>query len=64
MNIVDLVITIIVVTLLVTIALGAVTYITYKLRTSRKPVPEDREAAGGSRFFVRYAPDPPSSPEN
>lgn len=56
MNIVDLLITIIVVTILVTIAFGLVTYLTYRLRRARRPLPKASDG-DGSRYFVRYAPD-------
>jgi len=55
MNVVDLLITIVVVTILVTIVLAIVTYVAYKLRLSREP--SDLEpASDGLRYFVRYAP--------
>jgi heme/copper-type cytochrome/quinol oxidase subunit 2 len=63
-NIVDLLIVIIVVTILVTIALGAVTYLTYKLRAARRPAPEDRTTEGASWFFIRYSPGPRPPREN
>lgn len=56
MNIVDLLIMIIVVTILVTIALGVVTYLAYKLRRARRPVP-DQVPDDGSWYFVRYRPE-------
>jgi len=53
MTIIDLLITIIIVTILVTIALGVMTYIAYKLRLARRPsLPED----AGARYFVVYEP--------
>ena len=56
MNVVDLLITIVVVTILVTIVLAVVTYVAYKLRLSREP--SDLEpSSDGLRYFVRY--DPP-----
>jgi len=55
MNVVDLLITIVVVTILVTIVLAVVTYVAYKLRLSRQPTrapgPE-----GDLRYFVRFPP--------
>jgi hypothetical protein len=60
MSIVDLLIMIIVVTILVTIALGVVTYLAYKLRRARRPGPETKEAAE-TWFFVRH--DPPAAGE-
>lgn len=62
MNIVDLLIMIIVVTILVTIALGVVTYLAYKLRRARRPVPEE-DPGDGSWFFVRYEPEARSGEE-
>ena len=58
MNVVDLLVTIIVVTILVTIALGVVTYIAYKLRLARLPVAEDEEASA-PHFFQAH--DPPAA---
>jgi hypothetical protein len=58
MNVVDLLVTIIVVTILVTIALGVVTYIAYKLRLARRPVAEDEEASV-PRYFQAH--EPPAS---
>lgn len=55
MNVIDLLITIIVVTILVTIALGVMTYIAYKLRLSRRPMVQDEDAAG-RRFFIVHEP--------
>ncbi len=55
MSIIDLLIMIIVVTILVTIALGVVTYIAYKLRRARRPA-EDEEAVTASWYFVRHRP--------
>lgn len=53
MNVVDLLITIVVVTILVTIVLAVVTYIAYKLRLAREPG-ASTEAATGLRYFVAY----------
>jgi heme/copper-type cytochrome/quinol oxidase subunit 2 len=55
MNVVDLLITIVVVTILVTIVLAVMTYVAYKLRLARQPA-EDLEPEGDLRFFVRYPP--------
>ena len=53
MTIIDLLITIIIVTILVTIALGVMTYLAYKLRLARRPsLSEDT----GARYFVVYEP--------
>jgi heme/copper-type cytochrome/quinol oxidase subunit 2 len=59
MNIVDLLIMIIVVTILVTIALGIVTYVAYKLRRARRPATET-DAGRDSWYFLRF--DPQASP--
>jgi len=61
-NVIDLLITIIVVTILVTIALGVMTYIAYKLRMSRRPAPKDQGGAG-PWFFVVHEPPRPSVPD-
>ena len=58
MNVVDILISIVVVTILVTIILAVVTYVAYKLRLSREPERQDVDATG-LRYFVRY--DPPTS---
>ena len=58
MNVVDLLITIVVVTILVTITLAVVTYVAYKLRLMRQPS-EASEVEGGLRYFVRHAPPEP-----
>ena len=61
MNVVDLLITIVVVTILVTIVLAVVTYVAYKLRVAREPGPG---AAGspGLRYFVVHEPAPTRVP--
>jgi hypothetical protein len=61
MDVIDLLITIVVVTILVTIVLAVVTYVAYKLRLSREPaeLPLGRD---GLRYFVRYPP--PASGES
>lgn len=55
MNVVQMMVTIIIVTILVTVILGVVSYIAYWLRRSRRPlgveVPEPE-----TRFFYRYVP--------
>jgi heme/copper-type cytochrome/quinol oxidase subunit 2 len=58
MTVIDLLILIIVVTILVTIALGVMTYIAYKLRLARRPTPQDEEPAE-TRYFVVH--EPPAS---
>ncbi len=57
MDVVDILISIVVVTILVTIILAVVTYVAYKLRLSREPAERDDDPAA-LRYFVRY--DPPS----
>lgn len=59
MNVVDLLITIVVVTILVTIVLAVITYVAYKLRLARQPA-EESEMEGGLRYFVQYPPPAPS----
>lgn len=61
MNVVDLLITIVVVTILVTIVLAVVTYIAYKLRLAREPGPGP-EAVGDLRYFVAHEPEPARVP--
>jgi heme/copper-type cytochrome/quinol oxidase subunit 2 len=53
MNVVDLLITIVVVTILVTIVLAVITYVAYKLRLARQPAREVEEEED-LRFFVKY----------
>jgi hypothetical protein len=53
MTIIDLLITIIIVTILVTIALGVMTYVAYKLRLARRPSLSDET---GARYFVVHEP--------
>lgn len=55
MNVVDLLITIVVVTILVTIVLAVITYVAYKLRLARLPE-EERGGDGELRYFIEYAP--------
>lgn len=65
MNVVDLLVTIIVVTILVTIALGVVTYIAYKLRLARRPVAEDEKGSAPHYFQAHEPPateEPPEPP--
>lgn len=58
MNVIDLLVTIVVVTILVTIVLAVVTYVAYKLRLAREPA-SGRPSADGLRYFVRH--DPPGA---
>jgi hypothetical protein len=55
MRVVDLLITIVVVTILVTITLAVITYVAYKLRLARRPV-EEVEEEEGLRYFIRSTP--------
>ena len=55
MNVVDLLVTIVVVTILVTLVLAVVTYVAYKLRLAREPS-ELKRSEDGLRYFVRFAP--------
>ena len=57
MDVVDILISIVVVTILVTIILAVVTYVAYKLRLSREPVRTDDDPSG-LRYFIRF--DPPA----
>jgi hypothetical protein len=58
MDVIQLLITIVVVTILVTIVLAVVTYVAYKLRLAREPSALERPA-DGPRYFVRH--DPPAA---
>lgn len=58
MNIVDILISIVVVTILVTIILAVVTYVAYKLRISREPARVEDDPSS-LRYFVRH--DPPEA---
>lgn len=60
MNVVDLLITIVVVTILVTIVLAVVTYIAYKLRLAREPG-SGAESSTALRYFVTHDPEPARS---
>ena len=55
MNVVDLLITIVVVTILVTIVLAVITYVAYKLRLARQPS-EEADSGNDLRYFVRHRP--------
>ena len=55
MTVVDLLITIVVVTILVTLVLAVITYVAYKLRLARQPSVL-QESEGGLRYFVRHLP--------
>jgi hypothetical protein len=55
MSVIDLLVTIVVVTILMTIVLAVVTYVAYKLRLARRPSTLDR-AEDGLRYFVQYLP--------
>jgi heme/copper-type cytochrome/quinol oxidase subunit 2 len=61
MNVVDLLITIVVVTILVTIVLAVITYVAYKLRLARLPE-EERVGDGVPRYFIEYASAQADSP--
>jgi hypothetical protein len=58
MDVIQLLITIVVVTILVTIVLAIVTYVAYKLRLAREPATARDES--GPRYFVLYEPPDPS----
>lgn len=55
MNVVDILISIVVVTILVTIILAIVTYVAYKLRLAREPAPSHGDPSA-LRYFVPYVP--------
>ncbi len=55
MPVVDLLITIVVVTILVTIVLAVITYVAYKLRLARQPAAA-ADSEEGLRYFIRYRP--------
>lgn len=55
MNVVQMMVTIIIVTILVTVILGVVSYMAYWLRRSRRPLGVE-EPEPESRFFYRYVP--------
>ena len=63
MSVIDLLILIIVVTILVTIALGVMTYIAYKLRLARRPTPQDDELAETGYFVLHPPPAQAASPD-
>jgi len=60
MDVVDLLVTIVVVTILVTIVLALVTYVAYKLRLSREPASREDDP-GALRYFVPYPPPTPGA---
>jgi hypothetical protein len=53
---VDLLITVIAVTILVALAIGGITYLAYRTRLARR-VPVEEEPEEGSLYFVRYLPN-------
>lgn len=55
MDVIELLITIVVVTILVTIVLAVVTYVAYKLRLAREPSSLG-SGEDGPRYFVEYRP--------
>ncbi len=61
MNVVDILISIVVVTILVTIILAIVTYVAYKLRLSREPV-RAVDDPSALRYFVSHEPPAPEEP--
>ncbi len=56
MNIIQLMVTIIIVTILVTVVLGFASYAAFWLRRSRHPV-EQETKSDAPRFFFRYVPE-------
>ena len=57
MNVIEIMVTIIIVTILVTVVLGAASYAAYWLRRARRPEPQSHER-DGPRYFYRYVPEP------
>ena len=56
MSLVDLLVTILVATILITVGIGLMTYLVYKLRHARvRPGEDEREREGG-RYFDPYPP--------
>lgn len=55
MNVVDILISIVVVTILVTVILAIVTYVAYKLRLSREPARAEDDPSA-LRYFVTFPP--------
>lgn len=57
MSLVDLLVTILVATILITVGIGLVTYLVYKLRHARvRNVEEDAAGGEDGRYFDTYAP--------
>lgn len=56
MSLVDLLVTILVATILITIGIGLVTYLVYKLRHARVRDGGGEAGAGEGRYFVPYEP--------
>ena len=57
MSLVDLLVTILVATILITIGIGLMTYVVYKLRHARVR-PDGEEGGQDGRYFVSYDPPP------
>ena len=58
MDAVPILSTIIVVATMATLLLGVGSYLAFKVRERRKPVPRAGDAAAEKTFFVRYQPPP------
>jgi len=56
MSVIQLMVTIIIVTILVTVILGVVSYAAYWLRRARRPT-QPQKVETGPRFFFRYLPE-------
>ena len=56
MSLVDLLVTILVATILITVGIGLMTYLVYKLRYARVRDADGESDAGEGRYFVPYAP--------
>lgn len=57
MNVIEIMVTIIIVTILVTVVLGVASYAAYWLRRTRGPEPRADET-DGPRYFYLYEPEP------
>ncbi|MDP2499039.1 MAG: hypothetical protein Q8W44_13765 [Candidatus Palauibacterales bacterium] len=56
MSLVDLLVTILVATILITVGIGLMTYLVYKLRYARVRGGDGEAGEDGGRYFVPYAP--------
>jgi len=64
-SLVDLLVTILVATILITVGIGLVTYLVYKLRYARlRSGEEEGESGGNGRYFETYPPPGAEAPED